>query len=140
MRGRPPKDDDRKVTGHALQHDWIDVPNVPYSGFVPNLPPGLPEATKEWWRITSRMPHAALWDDSDWEFALNTALIHAAFQSGEFKYAPELRRWMDRLGTTMDARRMLRIRYIDPELNSPVELQGDRPVDIAVERKRRLAS
>ena len=61
------------------------------------------------------MPHCVLWGDSDWEFAIDTAIIHGQWvREGRSNQAAEVRMREKLLGTTMDARRDLRIRYIDP--------------------------
>jgi hypothetical protein len=60
------------------------------------------------------MPHCRLWNPGDWQFALDTAMIAAAFHAGDIKQAVELRQREKVMGTTLDARRDLRIRYIEP--------------------------
>jgi hypothetical protein len=60
------------------------------------------------------MPHASLWTEADWQFALDTAEVAAAFHDGDTKMAVELRQREKILGTTLDARRDLRIRYVEP--------------------------
>lgn len=101
------------------RHEWIDVERRAHRG-GPRLPAtqptGLPwpEATKQWWAVIRRMPHAVLWDEADWRFALDTATIVAAFHAGDMKQAVEVRQREKVLGTTLDARRDLRIRYVEP--------------------------
>ena len=58
------------------------------------------------------MPHCALWGEEDWAFAIDTAYISAAFHAGDIKAATELRQREKVMGTTLDARRDLRIRYV----------------------------
>jgi hypothetical protein len=60
------------------------------------------------------MPHCTLWQESDWAFAFDTAIVAAAFHGGELKRAEELRIREKTLGTTLDSRRGLRIRYAAP--------------------------
>lgn len=105
-------------------HDWTEVDAVPFEGGpkLPRTEPGKatwPTATKRWWKTVSTMPHCILWDDSDWQFALDTALLAAAFHGGDLKVATELRNREKVLGTTVDFRRDLRIRYVEPK---PAEL------------------
>lgn len=78
------------------------------------IPTDWPAETKKWWRAVSRMPHCVLWTDADWQFALDTALVAAAFHAGDVRVAGELRQREKILGTTADSRRDLRIRYVDP--------------------------
>ena len=100
-------------------HQWVEVEDKPFRGRRP-LPPAQPdgrpwpEATRQWWRVISRMPHCRLWGPGDWQFALDTALLAAAFHGGDIKQAVELRQREKVMGTTFDARRDLRIRYVEP--------------------------
>lgn len=79
------------------------------------VPERWPAETRRWWRAVSRMPHCSLWTDADWQFALDTACVAAAFHAGDARVASELRQREKILGTTADARRDLRIRYVPPE-------------------------
>lgn len=98
-------------------HEWVEVPDIPFDGGPP-LPKtqkgsvSWPDATRLWWKAISRMPHCSLWAQSDWQFALDTAVVAAAFHLGDIKAATELRQREKVMGTTMDARRDLRIRYV----------------------------
>jgi len=61
------------------------------------------------------MPHAKLWKASDWRFALDTLELAAQFyDGGPVALATELRNREKVLGTTLDFRRDLRIRYTQP--------------------------
>lgn len=114
--------------GRTPNADWTEVPDVPYPGPWPELP-GLPggkrakwnELALRWWDTIKVMPHCALWDDADWLYALETLYMkHFYFRDvandeGTTSAATEIRRREDYLGTTMEARRKLRIKYIDAE-------------------------
>jgi hypothetical protein len=63
--------------------------------------------------VWSRMPHCVLWTQADWEFALDSIEIAAQFYEGDSRLATELRNREKLLGTTLDFRRDLRIRYVD---------------------------
>lgn len=116
--------------------DWVDVPDVPYVGARPDLPStrtvvtrdgqesvSLLSMTTKWWESTSSMPHCVLWTDSDWMFALTTALVADAAFCGIASAAVELRNREKVLGTTSEFRRGLRIRYTQPEVNeTPAEV------------------
>lgn len=80
---------------------------------VRTVPTTWPAATIQWWDTLSSMPHCVLWTDGDWQFALDTALVAAAFHNGDVRVATELRRRESAMGTTREARRDLRIRYVD---------------------------
>lgn len=116
--GRKPKPDGQKRNRHAPTHDWVEVPNVPFADgrrLPPKRPGGKawPARTKAWWRVVSSMPHCVLWAASDWEYALDTAQVAAEFHDGDVRVATELRNREKLLGTTLDFRRDLRIRYVD---------------------------
>lgn len=78
-------------------------------------PTQWPASTRTWWKAVSSMPHCALWTDTDWQYALATAVLVAAFHNGELRYAGEIRVRERAMGTSHDARRALRIRYVSPE-------------------------
>lgn len=122
--GRMPKD---IRLGRGLSAEWTDVPNAPYDGPSPDLPQHeiflwYPEVT-EWWEGVRRMPHCALWSEMDWKFARETAYMKQDWWRNYFgdetvhaNKSTEIRRREDQMGTTSEARRKLRIRYVDPDL------------------------
>ena len=108
-------------------HDWTEVEDVPFEGgpdlpeFRPDCRP-WPDATRAKWDTWRRMPHAKLWGPADWSYAVDTALIAARFHdSGEARFATELRNRERVLGTTAEYRRDLRIRYVEsrPDNETP---------------------
>jgi len=116
-------------------HDWLEVPDVRFAGgpALPKTQPGQPSwptQTRRWWAAISTMPHCALWGQEDWAFAIDTAYISAEFHRGDMKAATELRQREKVMGTTLDARRDLRIRYAPP---APDE---ERPGVVAIEEYR----
>lgn len=109
--------------GRGAAADWTDVPAVAYTGASPDLPrlPGRKkwsELTLQWWDQVRAMPHCGLWEPTDWTFAIETALLKEMFwrqyDDGEAKstMATEIRRREAAMGTTAEARRQLRIRYV----------------------------
>jgi hypothetical protein len=147
MSGRKPSDRPT-VSRNKPRVDWVDVVNVPYEGETPKLPEvrevinkagdvsvyPMPEQTKTWWASVSTMPHCVLWSPSDWSFCLDTALVHAQAVTGVISAMAELRMREKIIGTTVDARRDLRIRYVEPD-TSTVALA---PVDELDDRRQRL--
>lgn len=141
MAGRKPSERPT-VTRHKPTHDWTEVPNVAYDGERPELPLSrtvlkgdepieipIEKRTRDWWTALCKMPHCVLWQDSDWSFALDTAMVHAAASHGQVTAMAELRMREKVLGTTVDARRDLRIRYVEPEAQvavAPVASIDDR--------------
>lgn len=131
--GRAPLDE--KI-GRTPNAEWLDVWDVPYAGARPELPyfrtyltaEGVPiqldilVQTHEWWDIISTMPHCILWTAADWQFATDLALLKDSFYyspGANVSIAVEIRRREDQLGTTVEARRKLRIRYLDPPVVAP---------------------
>jgi hypothetical protein len=107
--------------------------------FAPDkVPVSWPAETRRWWKAISRMPHCVLWDESDWQFALDTAVLVAAFHTGDLRLAGEIRAREKVLGTTGDARRDLRIRYVDPNAGEVDEV--DKGSVTAMADYRRMAA
>ena len=71
--------------------------------------------TKEKWTAWSSMPHCRLWGSAEWDFALDAIELAAQFHEGDTRVATELRNREKVLGTTLDSRRDLRIRYVEPK-------------------------
>jgi hypothetical protein len=133
LSGAKPKTD-RSQVRHRIQseHDWTEIDDVPYLDGPP-LPPRStaegddapvgslavfgrwPDATLRWYRAVSRMPHACRWRPTMWEFVWQVAELHARFTEGwKGHNGAELRIRESKLGTTPDALRDLRIRYVPP--------------------------
>lgn len=160
IRGRKPKPDNEKVNrGPVL--GWIEVPDVPFEpqeehqlGAHPGNPPTKwtkrwdrkwAPATLAWWDAVSRMPHCILWGPEQWQFARSAALVYDRWVKGDNARAAEIPKREKVMGTTFDARRDLRIRYVNPKaFEAPVdvddgaEVQADRMADFEAERRRRL--
>lgn len=136
--GAKPKEDRSQVVHQNRTHQFTEVINVPFPTPRPLLPRAAggpsawaeagvipaedwPPATKHWWDVISRMPHCILWSDADWAFAQATAECHARFAEGWKGYTGgELRQREKLLGVFLDARRDLRIKYIDPPPDQPL--------------------
>ncbi|SED51385.1 hypothetical protein SAMN04490240_4079 [Rhodococcus pyridinivorans] len=129
--GRKPSADGQKRHRGKSDVDWVEVPDVPYDGERPKLPTTrtvvtrdgqekvrLQTMTRKWWDTISRMPHCVMWTDSDWMFAITTAMVADAAYCGIASAAVELRNREKVLGTTADFRRDLRIRYVPVEEKS----------------------
>lgn len=106
----------------------MEVVNVPYEGWRPDFirsrtivtregqeTVSLQDMTVAWWGVVSSMPHCSLWEPSDWMFALATATVADAAFCGVASAMTELRNREKVLGTTVEFRRDLRIRYVDAE-------------------------
>lgn len=134
IRGAKPKEDRSQVRHRIAVLDFDDYPDVPFDG--PKLPTrwryesgkevraAWPAATKRWWEKIRQMPHAKSWAPTDWEFAFTTAEGHARFTEGKGSLT-ELRARERRMGTTADARRDMRIRYVAPSAATKREDAGE---------------
>jgi len=98
----------RMIDGQVM----TGLQNLDIDGHQATRPAQWPAETRRWWKAVSTMPHCALWGEADWQFAFDTAVIASAFHAGDLRLAAELRAREKILGTTADARRDLRIRYI----------------------------
>lgn len=154
--GRKPVEDRSQVVHRNKPEpgtEWVNVPNIPHDG--PPLPErtqalstddplydrraelGLertwPAWTVRWWEAIRRMPHAARWSETEWEAAYAVAESHARFVEGwkGCTTGSELRIKEKALGTTADALRDLRIRYVDPPKPATGPLPDNvRPINV----------
>ena len=115
MAGKGPKPKDpssRARTNKSVIATKILTP-TPIGCLQPNLPDGIEwtERTVVWWKMWAAQPQAALFMDSDWEFLLDTALIHSKFWSGEMNLAAELRLRVAKLGATLEDRDRLKMQF-----------------------------
>lgn len=119
--GRKPKPPGESVHRGKPAHEWTEVDDVPFTE-APVLPAvrsnghPWPEWTARKWQSWSTMPHCTLWTESDWDFAFDSLEVAARFhEGGSAALAAELRTRERLLGTTVDFRRDLRIRYVQPK-------------------------
>ena len=139
------------VNRNKPTYEWTTVTPDLYDGWRPELPDvrqvmvkngefvivPIEDRTRDWWEAVSTMPHCRLWSKSDWAFALDSAMVHASSVYGSVTAASELRQREKVMGTTLDGRRDLRIRYSDPEdLQPPVV--APTPVAFIKDRRSRL--
>ena len=95
--------------------------------------PELPEGdwhprTVAWWETWRRSPMAAAFIDSDWDFLLDTAMLHSEMWKGEPRHAAEIRLRVSKLGSTPEDRLRLRL-DVDVEAQSvpkPARMTSDR--------------
>lgn len=135
--GRKPKPRDQIRHRVPPVHEWAEIPDVPFMD-GPRLPARAPSGpwpklTRKWWAGVSHLPHAVLWHEADWQFALDTAVLVAVYHLGDLSLAREIRAREAVIGTTVDARRDLRIRYVPPVADDVTES----PAVTAMARYRR---
>ncbi len=121
--GAPPK---AAKLGHSATADWTEVVDEPFLEGAKRELPKLPSRRRwndhvvRWWENVRIMPHCALWTETDWMFAIETAIEKHEYYAADpderkTTQATEIRRREDMLGVSLEARRKLRIRYVDPE-------------------------
>jgi hypothetical protein len=93
-----------------------------------------PERTRQWWRMWAENPLAAEFTDSDWEYLLDTALLHARYWNGDIKVAAELRLRVAKFGATPEDRARLKIQFAERD---EAQDKRDRKKDMSESRKRR---
>ncbi|MGH3760263.1 hypothetical protein [Actinophytocola sp.] len=139
LAGRPPSNNPRNR--NPKTYDWSPIENTLYDGPSPDLPatigrqPWHPQ-TVAWWEAVRRMPHCRLWTETDWRFAIETAVLVDEFWRGELARAAELRLRSAKLGLTHEDRLKQRIRYTNPD--GPVVAETPAAVARLDERRRRL--
>lgn len=71
--------------------------------------------TREWWRTWRASPQAQTFTATDWDFLLDTALMHhAMWSAGRWEFASELRLRAAKFGATPEDRLRLRMKVTDP--------------------------
>lgn len=85
----------------------------------PELPEGVAwhERTLAWWETWRRSPMAATFIDADWDFLIDTALLHTAMWEGDTKLAAEVRQRAGKMAGTPEDRLRLRLQ-VDTEAQS----------------------
>lgn len=82
----------------------------------PELPdgPDWPAQTHRWWETWRHSPQAQTLTATDWDFLLDTAVLHAQFWNGETNVAGELRLRVAKFGATPEDRARLRLQVEQP--------------------------
>jgi hypothetical protein len=115
-RGPAPKDPDKRRRRNA---DPVPASTLLEDDEVrgPELPGGIewPVVTLAWWTTWRNSPQAATFTDTDWDFLVDTALLHARFWKGDEKVAGELRLRVAKFGATPEDRARLRMQVGEPD-------------------------
>ena len=114
-RGPAPKDPDKRVRRNA---DPAPLESLAADGELrgPDLPDGMewPDRTQRWWATWRLSPQAQTFTESDWDFLLDTALLHARMWLGDAKVAAEVRLRVAKFGATPEDRLRLRMQVDAP--------------------------
>ncbi|WUR76257.1 hypothetical protein OG411_30010 [Streptomyces pseudogriseolus] len=98
----------------VLRFEQAEPPELPtlqmkVDGEVVEMP--WPERTVAWWEMWKASPQAEHFSSTDWDFLLDTALVHARFWSGDLSAAGELRLRVAKFGATPEDRARLRMQF-----------------------------
>lgn len=120
-RGPAPKDPKRRA-GHSkdphqqtiLRFEQAEPPDLPVlrvrdGSEMVEVP--WPERTLDWWEMWKASPQAEHFSSTDWDFLLDTAVVHARLWSGEMSAAAELRLRVAKFGATPEDRARLRMQF-----------------------------
>ncbi len=117
-RGPAPKDPGRRARRNR------DPAPQTVLRFERSVPPELPswpdegdwpQRTQAWWRMWQSSPQAEHLSSTDWDFLLDTALVHARLWSGDLSAAAELRLRVAKFGATPEDRARLRMQFSQVE-------------------------
>ena len=114
-RGPRPKDPNRRartdssgIASTVLRFEQASAPDLPE-----DIP--WPDHTRRWWAMWAKSPQSDLFGPTDWDFLLDTALIHADVWSGNLDRMPELRLRVAKFGATPEDRARLRMQFADAD-------------------------
>jgi hypothetical protein len=99
-----------------------------------------PEATKSWWLNWRKSPQAISFAASDWDFLLETAVLHAKFWSGDHSVAAELRLRAAKFGATVEDRLRLKMEIEQDQGDAPASTPADPTVPDLTDYRRRYAA
>ncbi|PXY25346.1 hypothetical protein BAY59_24335 [Prauserella coralliicola] len=120
-RGPAPKDPAKRRRRNA---DPVAQSEISPDGELrgPDLPDVLGEdeewhpQTRRWWNTWRKSAQAQTFLDTDWDFLVDTALMHHTMWSkGRWEFAAELRLRAAKFGATPEDRARLRMQVTEPE-------------------------
>lgn len=123
-RGPAPKDPAKRVRRNAdpKPTQQLEADGELHGPELPELEEPWPAPTVRWWDTWRRSPQAQTMTATDWDFLLDTALLHARFWRGDAGMAAELRLRVAKFGATSEDRMRLRMQVGEPDKpTEPVE-------------------
>lgn len=145
-RGPAPKDPDKRVRRNKDPEPTSTVGSRPRLR-GPALPSGvLPDNEKwhkvtiAWWKTWRESPQAELFLATDWDFLLDTALMHHVMWSkGRWEFAAEIRLRAAKFGATADDRQRLKMKVETPPAKLTTAVTPSNVTSITARRKRLTA-
>lgn len=120
-RGPAPKDPSRRARRNAesapqtmLRFQQAEPPELPTLQVMKDgelVEHKWPQRTLDWWEMWKASPQAEHFSSTDWDFLLDTAVVHARLWSGELSAAAELRLRVAKFGATPEDRARLRMQF-----------------------------
>lgn len=122
-RGPAPKATRTRPTDQRRRDEETTTVEVDDELRGPELPDGFdwPAATRDWWSTWRRSPQAQTFTATDWDFLLDTAVLHAEYWGGDLKVAGELRLRVAKFGATPEDRARLKLEVSKPAEPSTVK-------------------
>ena len=126
-RGPAPKDPAKRV-----RRNVDPVPTTVVAADDVLRGPELPQPyswhpqTRAWWDTWRRSPQAQAMTATDWDFMLDTAVLHTGMWMGEAKLAAEVRLRVAKFGATPEDRARLRIQVDEASATAPDERPASR--------------
>lgn len=111
-RSRP--NDQRRVEAASVEVVADDVVRGPELPEFADAGTRWPAQTCRWWEGWRRSPQAVTFTATDWDFLLDSALLHAALWRGDTRVAAELRLRLAAFGATPADRARLRLSVKEP--------------------------
>lgn len=136
MPGRGPAPKRERVRPNDTARREAEFVRVVNDGTLrgPDLPEGeWPVQTLMWWDTWRSSPLAQTFGDTDWQFLLDSALLHAELWRGNLTVAPELRLRVAKFGATPEDRLRLKV-VVDTDVDAAREV----PRKTEADRRRRL--
>lgn len=125
-RGPAPKPTGRRVRRNSSEP--MQVIRFEHAA-QPDLPDDVPwpDATIRWWAMWASSPLSDNFGTTDWDFLLDTALIHAQYWSGDLSMEGPLRLRVAKFGATPEDRARLKIQFAEADAAESRRGNADRP-------------
>lgn len=96
--------------------------------------------TRTWWDTWRKSAQAQRFTPTDWDFLIDTALMHhTVWSKGKWEFAAELRLRAAKFGATPEDRMRLKLAVDMPEGSKPSKAEGAGSVTEISSRRARLA-
>lgn len=148
-RGPAPKPEGERVNRRKRQLTTYEVTGEELYG--PELPEDVLPAgedwhpqTRAWWQAMRRYPTMRDALDADWQFLIDTALMHhTMWTKGRWEFAAEIRLRSAKFGVTPEDRRRLGVMIADPAeaaRKQAIKTDGSGKVTSIESRRKRLSA